>query len=127
MSTMTKVALLLAASSLDSNIPGEILDEISKDRNAMRLTRKVQHMHSVILAEHSYERYEFAFNCVALDRLSDRVRYMFLRATTPSFKEWDMVPLPLALSGLYHVVRPLRIAGEVFGIAVEKLRYRLRH
>ena len=48
------------------------------------------------------------------ERISDRVKMLWLQAVTPSYADWQFVRLPPWLFPLYRAVRPLRICIQGF-------------
>ena len=46
------------------------------------------------------------------ERLSDKIRYCILAATTQTVEDWELVPLPRSLSVLYYAVRFVRLSGR---------------
>ncbi len=51
----------------------------------------------------------YAFSMQVRERLRDRIGYLFSLLVTPTHEDWEMLRLPLPLSRLYYVLRPLRL------------------
>jgi len=52
------------------------------------------------------------FHLRVRERFADRIRYCLRLAFTPSVADWEFVELPSALFFLYHLLRPVRLAGK---------------
>lgn len=62
------------------------------------------------------------FRLAALERPIDRIGYGLGFATSPSLEDWAGLDLPDALTGLYGLVRPLRLAAAVAGLGAGSAR-----
>jgi hypothetical protein len=52
------------------------------------------------------------FRLKAREHWRDKVRYCFLRAVTPTYKDWEMISLPQAFFFTYYFLRPFRLGKE---------------
>jgi SAM-dependent methyltransferase len=53
------------------------------------------------------------FRLAMRERRSDRVRYLANFISTPTVEDWNTVKLPDTLVYAYHLVRPVRLAGDI--------------
>lgn len=109
---MLRLAVVLAADVLKAPVPPAVLAAARADPAVVDLASRAQ----VWLfaqdgsAPGPWTRVKFFWR--VRERLWDRVRDFALALVTPAPTDWEAVRLPGALSGLYYLVRPLRLAGK---------------
>jgi hypothetical protein len=107
---MVLLALWLAHDMLGAALPGFILRQIEADPEIEVLGASVWEK---VFSDEEY-RFEVLkrsrFHLQTRERLRDRLRYSFRRATVPTPEDWQKVRLPAPLAKLYPLVRPVRLA-----------------
>ena len=58
----------------------------------------------------------------AMERAADRRYLLYDFILQPTSEEWRIFPLPAALSPLYYVLRPIRLAYRLVGKLMNTLR-----
>ena len=113
-SGLRRVLLLglgLARDLLDAELPGEIGEEIEKDRPVGTLRT---HVRSTLFRREPGLpgiRETTWFHLKAKDRIADKAGYFLIRALIPTIEDWNCVRLPDSLYFLYFLYRPLRLLG----------------
>lgn len=113
---MFHLGLFLAHDLLEAPIPDEVLRKVDAGREVKSLARRVC---EGLFQEDKKSPGLFGralFHLGARECALDKIRYCFRRSMTPTFKDWELLPLPASLSPLYYLLRPVRLAGE-FGIS----------
>lgn len=113
---MFLLGLSLANDLLDADLPREILCEAQADEVVRALATEVRgRLFSADRGSHelSGEPARWRFHLRMLDSLRDRFRYCIHQIATPNSADWEAVVLPIAVSSLYRLVRPLRLGGKL--------------
>jgi hypothetical protein len=108
------VGLQLAADLLEAPIPRDVLERRPHDARFDRTYRAARHpwtMGDLAPPDDVTWLWQQPFY-LGLSRASDRARRLYHVLLRPTPLEWQLVPLPARLSGLYHVLRPLRVLGR---------------
>ena len=106
-----RVSLLLAADLLDAPLPARVLDWARADSSAAALAeRSCGWMLGDVVDLKLVPQH--AWRLRTRERLVDRVRYLYRIATMSTTEEYRLVALPRALSSLYVLLRPFRLAAK---------------
>jgi hypothetical protein len=109
----TLLALLLARDALGLALPGEIDRSIAADPPLATLAAEARGLWFREEGEGDEATpANLRFNARLRDGAADRVRYAVRWLFLPSPEDWAWVRLPDALSPLYRVLRPLRLAAR---------------
>jgi hypothetical protein len=108
---MLDVGLLAAADLLGASVPTHVLRKIKRDSVVQKLVAQVKWR---LFDETEMPLHIFALrNIVMKERLADKLKVFLFFALVPSPQDYDAVPLPPQISGLYFAIRPLRLALTV--------------
>lgn len=108
---MVLLGLWLAGELLDVELPPAIQAGLRADSAVQRLGRQTR-VRLLGGAPAPGWAEAAAYFLRARERLSDRLRYCALLATTPYVRDWALVSLPASAAALYYVVRPFRVLGQ---------------
>ena len=105
------VSLLLVSDLFDAPVPKEVLDTAKQDRHARKLA---DHIEGKLFKEPMRRsKFRRAYDdLITKESLRDRARVLLFFAFVPTAKDYGMLPLLEAMTALYHVIRPLRLAAE---------------
>jgi hypothetical protein len=110
------VALLLAESLADLNLPSVLAEAMRSDVAAQALAWQAAERLFVEEPNHSRrEVYRHTFYLRARERWIDRARilvYSSARVPHPLAKDWDLFKVPASMSFLYYLLRPIRLMRE---------------
>lgn len=110
---MLLLSLFLAHDLMGMNLPESIVREIGNDRVVKAsATRVSENLFSENSVELSGGAARGRFHLQMMERLRDKLQYCFHRTTTPTSADWELTPLPAALSPFYRLLRVLRLGGE---------------
>ena len=112
---MVCLGLLLASDLLDAPVPTGIAQRLYASSEVASLATKVSKglFGPPCARLGALER--FRFHLAARERAGDRVRCLvfFLHsAITPTYGDWELLPLPSRLFFLYYFLRPFRVLGK---------------
>lgn len=105
------LGLALAHDICAAELPATVAGAVAGDRTVARLR---EHVRAQLFARDGEEPgfMEMAwFQLLTKERLTDRLRYCFIRAFCPTVEDWQRIPLPDSLYFLYFFLRPLRLTG----------------
>jgi len=107
---MLFLGLLLAIELGGASIPSPIVRLARADSYAVALAAEVRDrfLHEAWRPPRIFEA--VGFHLRTSEALADRSRYVARRAFSPSVGDFTFLPLPAALSFLYYVLRPFRLA-----------------
>jgi hypothetical protein len=111
---MLLIGLGLARDIFAAPVPKARLEQLETDRTASLLLREAK---AWLFARHfqSLKPWQMTrFRLRARERMRDRAKYLLLRAVTPTHQDLGLVSLPRGFHLLYHLVRPSRLAAELF-------------
>jgi Uncharacterised nucleotidyltransferase len=103
-----RLGLMLAHELLGLELPAEMMDAIARDETAQRLARQSIRRLTQYPGSSLKPFEEPLFHLGMREQWTDRARYCRAMAT-PTVKDWSYLPLPASLSGLYYVIRPVRL------------------
>jgi hypothetical protein len=117
---MVLLGLLLARDLLEAPVPEPLLARARADASASALARLVQSrmFTDPTAAEDPWNARVFQLR--VLERWRDRVRFILRLTFTPSLGDWELVRLPAALSFLYYLIRPVRLAVKYGRLALNR-------
>lgn len=121
---MLFLGLFLTNALLDARIPEPVFRKITEDRQIRKTAREV--CKRLFHENHGSNDGSFSvrfstFHFTTSDRLTDQIRLACRLAGSPTKSDWRMLPLPAALSFLYYIIRPLRLAAA-YSLTVMKRR-----
>jgi hypothetical protein len=108
---MLLLGLFLASELLGAIPPKEISKKLQTRGDLKALADRV---YSVLFRNPDIppRRFDgYTFYMRAMDRFRDRLRFCCLELT-PTPLEWALLPLPIYLSPLYYLLRPIRLLGK---------------
>jgi hypothetical protein len=109
-----EISLLLAHRLLGARVPEWLRENRQDDRELESLCDEIAR-HIPEGEEYTAESFEyFALIFRLRERMSDRLRFAFRLAFTPSMGEWAVVRLPDPLFPLYRIIRLFRLAARLF-------------
>jgi Uncharacterised nucleotidyltransferase len=112
MARILGVSLALGGRLLGASMPDSLTDKWDNDSDVTKLCHQVAR-HMPNSEEYNAETFQyFRFMLRLRERVSDRARFLFRLASTPSVGEWSVVRLPARLFPLYRLVRMFRIVGR---------------
>lgn len=98
---------------LEASLPKWACDEATSDINVNSLISDVEHRLFAAPETSSFPDPNLElFYLRARERMIDRARYYFHRATTPTSEDWEALSLPGTLFPLYHLIRPARLMSR---------------
>lgn len=103
------LGVLLAHGMLDAPVPREIVQRARADRRAVALAAAVRRRLLGGRLREPGATKRMVFDCLARERLADKVRYLVHFATRPNEQDVAWLPLPSWLSFAYSFLRPLRL------------------
>jgi hypothetical protein len=106
------LSVLLSRELLGSDLPECVagLNEVATARRfAAEIIAQMTAMREIPPESLAY----FRFMLQVRERRSDRARFVWRLATTPSVGEWQAMPMPDILSPLYPVIRAARLARRL--------------
>ena len=104
---MLDVGLLAAADLLDAPVPGHVLDRIKRDSSAEKFVAQAKWR--LFDEETKTPTRIHALRRIAMqERLADKLTVFLWFALVPTPDDYDVVRLPLQISGLYFAIHPLR-------------------
>jgi hypothetical protein len=109
---MLLLGLLLARDLAGLELPAEALNKIDSDRRVKTLAAGVKRRLLAGALEMPGVVEKARFRLATRERMADRARYCLLRALTPTYKDWSLVPLPRTVYFLYYLLRPFRLFKE---------------
>jgi hypothetical protein len=104
---MLFLGLLLARNLLQAELPNIIELRVQADLGAQSLAAQVREQ---FYCQQPLSTHHFRVR--AMDRLRDKIHYYLHIATTPSVKEWEILPLPKSFSFVYCLMRPFRLMAS---------------
>jgi len=117
---MLHLGLALAESLLDAPLPPEVSVRVQVDQAATDLAAAVIKR----LLSWDYRGLgavgRFRFRRHLIEEPFAGLRYSWKLATVPAEEDWEMIPLPQALSPLYVALRPLRLLRK-YGLRSERV------
>jgi Uncharacterised nucleotidyltransferase len=105
------LAMLLAASLLDAPAPVELIDRARNNSAVRTLADKAQLR--MLRACPQGEVGEFLNGLSTYDRFRDRLGSIATLLTTTTVGDYEAMPLPKSLWGIYYLTRPFRLASKV--------------
>ncbi len=122
---MVNLALLTAESLYGPVLPEAVRANVWGDSTARFIARRWSRriFEAADTADEVRERFfqRTFFHLLAMPRLSDRLRCLWVRHLQPTEKEYALADLPPALSFLYIPMRPARLAGEGLARVLSRL------
>jgi hypothetical protein len=114
------LGLLLANSLLDTALPERVLQRIQADPAVkwlavQRRERLFREADGPLAPFEELLYFRIYFQIKVREHLLDRVRFCLDFAcftVTPNEKDWAILPLPVSLSFLYYLLRPIRLVGK---------------
>jgi hypothetical protein len=107
------ITLLMSSDLLGTSVPAFASKRAAADRNITLLVNEAMRILRSSLEPSVEALAYFRFMMRLRERYSDRARFMWRLATTPTVSELLALPLPEALSPLYRPVRLFRIAKRL--------------
>lgn len=109
---MLFLGLRLAAELLGANLPAEVLQRVQVDPKVEALTTKVRErfLRETVSPPEILE--SSLFHLRTRESWREKVRYLLSRTLTPSPGDWTFVQLPVSLSFLYPLIRPIRLLQQ---------------
>jgi len=103
------LGLLLAHDLLGASLPGEVEQRMRADQSLQKLASGVGEQ---LLLEteptHSMAS-QLGFYFKLQSRVRDKAAYIFRLVTNPNVGDWELISLPVRLSFLYALLRPVRL------------------
>jgi hypothetical protein len=118
-SRMLLLGLHLAQELLGTTLPPVVQ---AKLRHAAAIQQLAAQVRSHLFEEEGLHLQPFSrvsYHMRVMDRRVDRIRYGLSTVTAPTVIDWQGLPLPASLAGLYRLLRPLRLAGK-YGLGLLK-------
>ena len=118
---MLNVGLALASRLLYLPLGGEVRARVDADGTALALAKQIEQR---LLAREASPRnvaQSFRYRRQMVPGALGSWRYGLRLATAPAEEDWNMAPLPRALSPLYAVLRPFRLFRK-YGVSRESRR-----
>ena len=114
---MLFLGLLLANDLLGATIPEEVMQWVRADPALKSLASQVQeHLFTEGEEPHGVVK-RFVFHTRIRERLRDKVPivlYLMRRTMTPTTKDRMVIQVPVLLSFIYYLIRPIRLFREYF-------------
>jgi hypothetical protein len=105
---MLDVGLVAAADLLDAPVPGHVLHRIKRDSSVQKLVEQVKRQ--LFEETETPSPLIYALRDIQMkERRTDKLKIFLFVALVPSSHDYDAVPLPPQMSGLYFAIRPLRL------------------
>ena len=104
------LAIELAATLLDAPAPAELLDQARNSSAVQSLARRAREGMLLTAPKGSWE---FRFGLNTHDKWLHRLLPIKALLTTRTVGDYQAMPLPKSLWGLYYLTRPFRLAGHV--------------
>jgi SAM-dependent methyltransferase len=120
-SQMLLAGLRLAAGLLAVDLPPDVRAQTERP-SVLRLAESARERLLRDRRGRTGELERACFRLAALERPADRIRYWLGFATAVGPEDWEALDLPDRLTGLYRLVRPLRLAAAVVGRGAGPLR-----
>jgi hypothetical protein len=123
---MLLLGLRLASDLLGATPPEEVLRRVRADQTVKALAEQI---YERLFSEAGRQTDLFEgslFHPLFLkirERLSDKIRYCILAATTQTVEDWQLLPLPQSLAFFYYVVRFIRLTGRYGGRMLGRLSW----
>jgi hypothetical protein len=108
------LAIVLASRLLDAPVPAELIKQARNNSAIRSLAEKAQIR--MLRTEQPGELEEFLNSLNTHDRLRHRLWPIVTLLETRTVGDYEAMPLPKSLWGLYYLTRPFRLAGKVFGL-----------
>lgn len=109
---MLLLALFLAHKLLDTPLPEDVWRKVKAEPTTETLGAEVRRRLFHEGESDASLRNKISFHLRTKENLRDRVRYCTLFALTTTPVDWALAPLPPALSFVYYVLRPFRLAKK---------------
>jgi hypothetical protein len=109
---LLSLGLIMAREVCGARLPDDILREVYHDGAARAMAGRLR---ARLFFQNRPGRDIAAyimFQLRTMERLRDRARYCLRRAMDPSREDWELLPLPAALSSLYYPIRPIRLLAK---------------
>src|SRR6516165_7608363 len=104
------LAIELAATMLDAPAPAELLNQARNSSAVQSLARRARERMLLTAPRGSWE---FRFGLSTHDKFLHRLLPIKALLTTRTVGDYQAMPLPKSLWGLYYLTRPFRLAGHV--------------
>jgi hypothetical protein len=104
------LAIELAATILDAPAPAELLDQARNNSAVQSLARRAREGMLLTAPKGSWE---FRFGLNTHDKVLHRLLPIKALLTTRTVGDYQAMPLPKSLWGLYYLIHPFRLAGHV--------------
>ena len=102
------LGLSLAIDLVDAELPAQIRDQLRVNRVAQALVAKVKRsLFKLSSTPSPVDDYKFYLR--SLERLPDRLHYLFSLIFIPEEADWLMVSLPETIYFMYYIIRPTRL------------------
>ena len=116
------IGLSLATDLLDAPLPREISATVEADPAARLLGQEaLRRLFQEDVGPPGLME-KIRYHTLSAERPADRVSYILRLAVTPNQGDWAALTLPSSLFFLYYVLRPFRLAAEIFPEALRRLR-----
>lgn len=106
---MVRLALLLAADLVGTELPAVVEDVIRADAVATALSFQIRERYHVDRGEPERSLRRARFHIAARERLRDQFRYALNVAVLPCASDWGLIPLNPRLAFMYSFLRPVRL------------------
>jgi hypothetical protein len=116
------LAVLLASDLLDAQVPAPVLARARADRPVCSLAKTA--LERMVKNIPNGELGNFLGALKTYDRLRDRLLPWVTLLTTRTTADYQAMPLPKSLWGIYYVTRPFRLAWKAMLLAAQKSRVR---
>jgi hypothetical protein len=114
-SRMLHVGLLLAHNLIGADVPAAVMEMTRRDAGAVRLAAHVCWQLPREINTPTSPRQTRNFYVQVRERARDRYYTLAQLLFTPTEEDWRWCPLPLKLSTLYHILRPVRLLTRTLG------------
>ena len=104
------LAIVLASALLDAPGPAELLDKARNNSAVRALAEKARAR--MLRTANEGELGEFLNGLHTYDRMRDRLLHVVTMLTTRTVGDYQAMPLPKSLWGIYYLTRPFRLAGK---------------
>jgi Uncharacterised nucleotidyltransferase len=112
---MVLLGLVLANNLLGADVPDEVFRRVNADPTVKALAKQIceQLFRDANSLEGLFEGAYFRpLHLKMRERLPEKIRYFVRAVAIPTEEDWKLLPLPGFLFPLYHVLRPIRLAGK---------------
>lgn len=108
------LGLSLGQTILDAKYPESIHNALASDKTIRKFTQQLnkQIFQPKIDADASGQHRFSTLHIFIRDSFRDKLKYCIYLLTMPSVKEWRKYPLPLWLTPLYRIIRPIRLLAK---------------